>query len=246
MTGSALALALILLTGQRRRFLLAWASLVVVLYLNPVVAPLWMAKLTGSSVYWRLFHLFPLHASLASASAGVLERLRVTRWAPGLAFSAIVCALAVVLSMVPGSSSVFRRGGRLGWPSYKVNDDSLQVARYVVQTAPPGVMLAPAGISGVTVMISGQYPQVRIREEPLRQWLIPLQRADEAEMRIRASDFAGGADRYLDDFRNLVTADPSIRIIVLRKELYRGVRSLLRSRDYLNEGEVDGYVVLWK
>ncbi len=242
----SLLLVTLLLRGTRRRLLLGWTAVAVLLFLNPVAAPLWISRLTGPSIYWRAFYVLPFTAAAGAAWIAILERLPSTRPRLAAAITGIVLAACLAFNLVPGSTSIYRRGGEIGWPAYKLVEEAVRVGRAVVAHAPPGVMLGPREISGTTPMLRGGYPQLRIRDDTLIAWLTGFDRAGEADRRIRASEFTAGRAEYQADFERVVTDNEVLATIVLRREVLPLTEGFLRERGFTHQAAVDGYLILWR
>ena len=246
MFAGSLLLVTLLLRGTRRRLLLGWTAVAVLLFLNPVVAPLWISRLTGPSIYWRAFYVLPITAAAGAAWIAVLERLPSTRPRLATALTGVLLAACLAINLVPGSTSIYRRGGEIGWPAYKLVEEAVRVGRAVVAHAPPGVMLGPREISGTTPMLRGGYPQLRIRDDTLIAWLTGLDRAGEADRRIRASEFTAGRAEYLGDFESVVADNELLATIVLRREVLPLAEEFLKERGFIHQAAVDGYLIVWR
>ena len=243
---ASLAVVALLTRGPRRRLLLAWTGVAVLLFLNPFVAPLWIARLTGPSIYWRAFYVLPFVGMFGAAMVAILERLPAARRNAGWLLTVSVLAGCLAANLIPGSTSIFRRGGEIGWPAYKLVDEALAVSRAVVANAPPGVMLAPREISGTTPMLRGGYPQLRIRDDTLISWLTGLDRAADADWRIRASEFTAGQPGFRTDFERIVTSTAALETIVLRQDVYPLVGTLLDGQGFVHQASAGGYRIVWR
>jgi len=240
--GAALVLTALLLRGFRRRLLLLWVGFVVLLFLNPWVAPFWIENVTGPAIYWRVVHLIPLTALVGAVVVRWLELLPAK---PAALQNTI--ALAVVLGLaglhfVPGSTSIYRRGGELGWPAYNLRGSALSVARRVAAEAPEGPMLAPPDVAGIIGMLEGGHPQVHLREDPIPMWL-PW---SESERRFAATRFADGNASAQGAFEEVVKSLPDLQVVVIRTSLAPTVKGLLEARGF-ELGSVEGeYTILWR
>lgn len=243
---ASLVVVCLLMRGPRRRLLLAWIAVAALLFLNPIVAPLWITRLTGPSIYWRAFYVLPFVGMFGAAMIAILERLPAARRNAGWLLTVSVLAGCLAANLIPGSTSIFRRGGEIGWPAYKLVDEALAVSRAVMANAPPGVMLAPREISGTTPMLRGGYPQLRIRDDTLIGWLTGLDRAADADWRIRASEFTAGQPGFQTDFERIVTSTAALETIVLRQDVYPLVGPLLAGQGFVHQASAGGYRIVWR
>jgi hypothetical protein len=243
---AALGIVAVRMRGRRRRFMLAWTAAALILFLNPVVAPFWIATVTSAPIYWRAFYALPLLAAIGMAAIALLERLPAARrWTPGV-FTALILITCLIASLLPGSTSIYRRGGEIGWPAYKLVDEAVEVSRAVVSLAPPGVMLASREISGTTPMLRGGYPQMRFRDNALVEWLTARDRAGEADLRIRASEFTNGQVEYLAEFTRLVASTEVLETVVLREDVLPHVESFLLEQAFSHRARSGRYWILWR
>jgi hypothetical protein len=217
-----------------------------ILFLNPVVAPFWISRVTSAPIYWRAFYALPIVAMIGAAVIALLERLPATRPRAGGVLTTLLLAVCLALNLIPGSTSIYRRGGEIGWPMYKLVEEAVDVSREVIANAPPGVMLASREISGTTPMLRGGYPQLRIRDDTLIEWLTSRDRAGDADRRIRASEFTAGRPGYLDEFRALVASTDVLRTIVLRSDVYPSVESFLTSQGFVHRVSARSYEIVWR
>jgi hypothetical protein len=243
---ACLAAVTLLLSGRRRRLLLSWTAVALILFLNPVVAPFWISRVTSAPIYWRAFYALPIVAMIGAAVIALLERLPATRPRAGGVLTTLLLAVCLALNLIPGSTSIYRRGGEIGWPMYKLVEEAVDVSREVIANAPPGVMLASREISGTTPMLRGGYPQLRIRDDTLIEWLTSRDRAGDADRRIRASEFTAGRPGYLDEFRALVASTDVLRTIVLRSDVYPSVESFLTSQGFVHRVSARSYEIVWR
>ncbi len=240
--GAALVLTALLLRGFRRRLLLLWVGFVVLLFLNPWVAPFWVENVSGPAIYWRVVHLIPLTALVGAVAVRLLERLPARPAAlPEMVTLAVVLGLAG-LHFVPGSTSIFRRGGEFGWPAYNLRGSALAVAWRVAAEAPEGPMLAPPDVAGIIGMLEGGHPQVHLREDPIPMWL-PWA---EAEQRFAATRFAEGDVSALAAFERVVASLPGLQVVVIRTALIPHVSGILHTSGFIHSVEEGEYTILWK
>ena len=235
----SLMLVVLVLKGFRRRFLALWVIVDLALFLNPLVARFWIEFVTGPSIYWRVFLLLPLLAMVGAVTIGLFERMP----GPGRGRKSLLAGLSVavlaLIHFVPGTTSIFKRGGEIGLPGYRVPGEALAVARTLIELAPPGVTLAPPDIAGVTGMLRGGYPQVHLGKDPLREWL-PW---DEAEARAGASFFVAGDGSRWEDFVLVVEALEELRTIVIDEDRIPDVSEVLDTQGFLRLTSAGGYVI---
>ena len=74
MVGSTVV-AILLTSGTGRKFVIAWILALVVLFLNPIVAPYVIKYLTTPNIYWRLFYIYPLPLLLGLTGARLFENI---------------------------------------------------------------------------------------------------------------------------------------------------------------------------
>ena len=218
---AASVLAISLLRGADRHFLLVWFAAATLLYLNPVVAPFLIRHVTSPTLYWRMFYLYPvvpafgLIAALCYARLGAPESKVWRR-------IAVVLVLVALLSaqFIPGVPSAFQATDeRLGWPmGYKLPPGMSACAQELIAMVPAGPMLAPPEIAGPVVVSSSRYPQYRVRDA-LPFWFGERGQAEEAVRRTAASDYAaGGQPAQRPAFEQLInstSAGPDLRSVVL-------------------------------
>jgi hypothetical protein len=217
----SLAGALLTLRGWSRRFLGAWLLCAGIALLNPLVAPFLIDHVTSPNIYWRLFYLLPFPLAIGLTGAALGARVGVGATTRGNAAAGLLVCLLVGAHWIPGSSSIFRRGTevRLG---VKLRPAARNLAQRVIESTPPGVMLAPWPLGNVISMLGGDHPQVRTKPDGLRLWFS----RHELNRRITASDFLkrgesrcqqGGVEAVLA----LVERYPQIRSVLARGKVAR-------------------------
>ena len=206
------------------------------------MAPFWIENVTGPAIYSRVVHLIPLTAVVGAVVVRMLELLPARPAAlPEMVTLAVVLGLAG-LHFVPGSTSIFRRGGEFGWPAYNLRGSALAVARRVAAEAPEGPMLAPPDVAGIIGMLEGGHPQVHLREDPIPMWL-PW---SESERRFGATRFAEGDVSAQWAFEEVVASLPGLEVVVLRSSVLPGVADLLAARGFATVAVEGEYSILWK
>ncbi len=189
-------LAIGLLKNRDRRFLVIWLVLMLVLYLNPIIAPFIIEHITTPNIYWRLFYLLPFPLVIGLSGAGISLRLEAVKPTVRRLVFGAVATMLLVAHLVPGSPSLFRRqpghgrATKLLLPGYKV--PHLSTVRKVLSLAPPhGTMLAPQVVSCSLPLLTSNYPQIVIRGPAISMLMAERGLEDEATQRIRAAHFLG-------------------------------------------------------
>ncbi len=216
-----------------------------VFLLNPVVAPFWISRVTSAPIYWRAFYVLPIVAMIGAAVIALLERLPGTRpWAEGR--SLVSCWPFACSQRAARVHLHLPTWGEIGWPAYKLVEEAVDVSRAVIANAPPGVMLASREISGTTPMLRGGYPQLRIRDNTLVEWLTARDRPGDADRRICASSSPLGAVQCRDEFEILVTSTDALSTIVLRSDVYPSVEPLLDRLGFVHRISAHGHEIVWR
>ena len=245
-TGSII-LAFLVLTGLQKRFILIWVITTIVLFLNPINSMLLIEYVTSANAYWRMFYIIPFPLIIGIVSATLFTRMGHSY--PAKRFSLVLSASIVLFGFVLLSpTSVFNEANTsIGWPTYKLPPQSFKQAKAIIQIAPPGVMLAPIPIGGVVDMLDSRFPQIRVRNDSERTFLPSL---DEANLRITASDYIGGVNSDFLSFQSSLNLyENDIRSIVIKEDVVNkniGLKGFLNAHKFINQKEVDGYVVFWK
>jgi hypothetical protein len=243
-------LGLWLLRGRPRRLLAAWIVSGCALFLNPLVAPLLIRFTTSPNAYWRMFYIYPFPLTIGIVASALYARLGRASGMIQHGALAIACVLLIAGNVVlPQASILHGPGVELGLSRYKLPAQLVQSAQDVVATAPHGPMLAPSLLAGTVVLLDSDFPQVRIKKDPVRVWLYARGQMNDAEARIRASDFLDGKPN--GDFAALsevIQEYPEIRSVVARRSVYRGedVQALLVHWGFTSSKAIEGYVVAWK
>ena len=227
-----------------RRFLLAWVLSLVVFLLNPWVAPYAAEVLTTPWLYWRLFYLLPFPLVIGITVANGLSTDRGSR-ATALATGATL-TLLVGLHFVPNSPSVFSDDlVEVGWPTYKVKRELVAPAQKIVETVPPGPMLAPRKLGQMVTMLRSGYPQIANEDFTFHFWG-QRGRGDIAGRRNKAWKYVGGFTAEDEDFRAIV-ANPRVRSIVIdRRVLEPKDEEWLEAQGFTNGFATRLYHVRWR
>ena len=92
---------------------------------------------------------------------------------------------------------------------------------------------------------------MKVRTGEVRLWLGARGLHSEAETRIRASDFTGGALKYFPAFKKLLEQySYSIRSIAFVSDMEDilerpDVRDLLNRHRFVHRKAIDGYIIVW-
>jgi hypothetical protein len=245
--GLAAAISLWTSSPAIRRFLVAWWAAILAVFLNPWLAPWWIEFVTTPNIYWRWFYLLPLLPSLGLAWSAFFEwlsgRERHARWVLGGGVLALALLGVLVLP-----SSALRRVESVGLLRHRIPPGLEDTANRLIRVSPPGPMLAPKSLSGVIPMLSADRPQMRLRKDGVRYWLGQRGAGEDAERRIRASQFVAGTDPHQEAFRWVVEQYPELEALVLHRSVELGddTRRLLRDLGFSRETTVGSHRLLWK
>ena len=125
---------------------------------RPWSAPILVEHVTTPNIYWRLFYLLPFPLSMGIAVGLLSERTGMLHSrARTVATACSGLALAVALG-ASSPTSIFQPPLRFGRAEYKLSRDHLEVARRIVEVAPPGPMLSPLDIANIVPSLSGEHP----------------------------------------------------------------------------------------
>jgi len=239
-------LALILLPANLRKYLAVWILASFVLYLNPISADFLIKHITTPNIYWRMFYLLPFPLTMGLAATALLARLNLQfnlkQWA---AVGSILIVGLTLPHFLFYNASAFNN--RLGLFQDKLNPINLASAQQIATIAPPGVMLSPKDFSGTMLMVSANYPQIRVREDAEHVWLD----IKDANLRINASDFCGGDDAQINAFKAVLLKYPAIESIVMKLSTWQKFRTtlsaLVESQGFTTHVIVHNYyIVIWK
>jgi hypothetical protein len=243
-------LGIALLRGKLRRLLAAWVVSACALFLNPLVAPFVIRFVTSPNAYWRMFYIYPFPLTIGIVASALYARLGRVSGTGRHVVLVLACVLLIgANAMLPQASILDGPQVELGFSRYKLPAKLVQSAQEVVAVAPRGPMLAPSLLGGTVVLLDPECPQVRIKKDALRVWLYARGQIQDAEARIKASDFLDG--RPNGDFTALIEVlreHPEIRSIVVRRPVYSAedVKALLLHRGFTSSKAIEGYVVAWK
>ncbi len=242
----------------RLRRMVVWFYVVLMLaYLNPLVAPSVIEYITQPNTYWRMFYLaVPMVLiGIVAASASRFLRYQLPRWRRYVVLFALLCYVAV---LADSPSSLLRQKQQftskriaavgLERALWKVSLPEYAVAEKVSKLAPPGPMLAPELVAGAMVVISAEYPQLAIRSEAELYWGYLEQNLKQMTARVQSALFLDGHIQnklyFLES--ELQTEAPRIRTIVVRTTVYNrtDVLALMESYKFEPIGTQGLYTIL--
>ncbi|SDA27883.1 hypothetical protein SAMN05216315_13523 [Nitrosospira sp. Nsp18] len=242
-------LALLMTSGKVRKFTLVWVVATIVLFLNPIVAPLLIKYLTTPNIYWRLFYIYPLPLLLGLTGAKLFEYAGRFSKPVQLGFISVTFFILFISHFVPFTTSVLYLRTEFAWPRYKMPPASQRVALAVIAVTPPGPMLAPLPLGGIVAMLSAKYPQMRVFNEAEKVWFGERGLRTEIDNRICASEFVNGdKPDCFPEFQALL-GYTNLRSVVIAKSaiLDSKVSSALNENGFTNRREIDDLLlVYWK
>lgn len=242
-------MALMMTSGNTRKFIVAWIAASIVLFLNPIVAPFVIKYLTTPNIYWRMFYIYPLVLLLGLTGAMLFEYSGKFTRPVRTALIASMIGILVILHVVPFTTSVLYLRTELGWPRYKMpHAIQNQATAIIAATPPPGPMLAPLPLGGVIAMMSSRYPQMRVFDEPERAWFGKRGMDAEIERRICASEFVNGDQPDCLPAFQTVTEYDNLRSIVIARSVAADpqVQRILEQNGYVHDEAVDDLLVFWR
>ncbi len=243
------SLAVLFITrGKLRIFLSLWMGIVLLTVPNPIIAKLLLNLFRG--IYFRLMYIYPFPLVIGIFIAALYEMTSQTmrRKLIWTAASFVFCAF---LFISPSSYFVSDRYTWGEWSSYKENASAFEI----VNVAPHGLMVAPYPTSGAVRMMDTGFDQLITRDDHLDVYLNLQDRSDEADLRMRASDFLDGKVQEYDSFVRLMDMYPEVQSVVFyRKIFYRQeyaetaeqLAELMQTLGFTNRKDLDDTVVFWK
>jgi len=242
----------------RLRVMFVWFYVVLILgYLNPLVAPSVIESISQPNSYWQMFYFtVPMvMIGIVAASASRFLRYQLPRWRRYVVLFALLSYVAV---LADSPSSLLRQKQELtrerisavGFERalWKVSLPEYAVAEQIAKLAPPGPMLAPELVAGVMVVISTEYPQLAVRSEAELYWGYLEQNLKQMTARVQSALFLDGHIPnklyYLESA--LEKEAPLIRTIVVRTTVYNrtDVRALMESYAFEPIGTHGLYTIL--
>ena len=243
-------LAIFFTHGKLRILLSAWIISSIILFLNPLVAPILIRYITSSNVYWRLFYIFPFPLVVGVVAVNLVEIVsRVSRIGQVAMLIFITVAL-VSPHFFSESSSVLQTTEIRIPPTYhKLPTHLLEIVNQIISTVPGGAMLTPKELSGMIPMVSSEHPQVVINSNEVRLWLGECGKDDLADLRLASSDFVGGSKRKLSEFQEYLNVEGrNLNSIVLARRVLtdNSIKRVLQEYMFVNSKHIGPYNVYWK
>lgn len=234
---ASIILVLVYLRGQLRIFLLSWAALLIIFFLNPPATAILIDRVVPRNIYWRLFYLVPYPISLAL----VLIDRSARQWKTHAALAIGMLAVGVVAQGV-----VANRQGIISLSPTEYHDPGRSVAQRIVDVAPAGPMLAPRGLSRLITMLDGFHPQISIRHDGMEFWLDP----EDASLRVKAAGLVNGDMNRVQDFKEFLKRNMArsvvLRRVVLEKDRAGTIQTILHTNGFVHQRTVGAYLVVWK
>lgn len=216
----------------RRRWMLGYSWLFLLLFMNPFLSGFWARNLTSSITLFRLYWAIPLPFFLAALLTGPL--FSASRpWKSGTRAALSALALLSFALFVPAQWTISPgNSATLDWPRLKVLPTFYRVAEQLSALTPPGGMvLAPEPVSSWIPTIPGHPPAVIVRRLFLDQF---KSRMDPAEFlrRLTLFEYISGDQRSLprpemDAYFGAAIDDLKIRSV-----------AVLRSNPWLSDIEI--------
>lgn len=245
------------LKPRLRRLVYVYLGVIIIGYVNPMVAHSVIVYVTQPNTYWRLFYLFVPLVLIGLVTAGVSRalRYRVRPWRSYVATFALLCFMAL---LADAPSSIFKQPQQLSWQRIRRNGleralwkkslPHLAVAERVAVVAPAGPMLAPELIAGAMTVTSSRFPQLAIRSEAELYWGFLEQNLKQMTARTQTALFLDGqiqGKTYVIE-SELASEHLLIRTMVLRKTVYArdDIRALLAEYGYQRVDAIGEYVIV--
>lgn len=252
-----LVAAAFVLKPRLRRLLYVFVGVIVIGYLNPMVARSVILLVTQPNTYWRVFYLGIPMVVVGVVAAGLSRYLRY-RWRAWRSYVALFALLWYLALLADAPSSILKQPNQLTqariqrWgierALWKIPLTQYDIAAEVIRKAPPGPVLAPELISGNLVLRDTRYPVLAIRSEAELYWGFLEKNLKQMTARTQAALFLDGeiqGKTYVLE-TELATEHQVIQTIVVRIPVYRRpeINALLREYGYTRVGGFQGYVVL--
>lgn len=243
-------LSLLFLRRNSRRFLITWIFAVILIFLNPITAPLLITYVTSSNIYWRLFYIYPFPFVLVITFSTLGKYLQTQRtWIKWVSFLLLTGVLLLSFKS-RYFLSIFRFNPQFQFPpGYKLSSTEVILANEIISQTSEGPMLAPLPISGVILIFSSQYPQMIIRSDEVIPWLSACNLpAQIGENRLGAASFIGGNPEGFQDFQEFLEIESVYtRSIVIADDMNSDtVNRLLNTYGYTNQNAIDSYQIYWR
>jgi len=241
-------LASLFVTDVRRRRLYATTTLFFVIFvLNPWTAPL-LSEVLDSALLWRIFWSVPFLVS-ASICITALAVLAANKLPPIARHTVLPLLLGTVLLCSSGLSISPDNNVFIGYPRYKMEPFSHEIAEEIVRHAPPrSTIYAPIEIAKlITTFRKHPYPIV-VRPEYLGFERIRSHFGDsELARRIRVIEILEGVDKQsstAEFFQAQLASDrPTIVTYETKVEMAPVIGASLKAAGYV--GEKRGIYWLW-
>lgn len=241
--------ALLFTSNKQRKFLIAWIAAIIVLFLNPLIAPIIIRYLTSSNIYWRLFYVFPFPLVLSITTTHLLKKVKLFPRNARYALSALIVILLVWPHFLSFSPSAFNYNTTIKFPPEYKLPPRLNVARDIIAHTPEGPMLTSHLLSGIIPILSSGHPQIHNKGSIFNVWLRNCGRSDIAVLRTEAEAFVHGDVSRFSDFKTFLEVEgDSVTSIVVRKKVMNvdGLNEVLKKHLFLTQIEVENYVIFFK
>jgi hypothetical protein len=180
--------ALLVLKGRMRNFLLLWSLLLLVVFVNPWACGFLIEHVTAQNIYWRLFYLFPVSFVPAWCLFGIMHLLTLGAGREPVVAVGVLSALLLLLANVLLPFSGFNYvGTRWVWPPELKLGRGFNQAAQASRFVPSGNLLAPQKVSGYFPLIRPDLPQMMSRAAAEFGWLHADGRVGNAYLRLSAS-----------------------------------------------------------
>lgn len=237
------------LKGIKRRFLIGWIFSVILIFLNPITAPVIIKYITTPNIYWRLFYIYPFPIVLTITFSKIGQFLQSQNQRVKWASYIVITGMLFISFKSNFFLSVFRFNPKFYLPpGYKIPPDDISTANEIIKHTPKGPMLAPPELSGVIPIFSSNHPQMRIRKEEVALWISVCNRpAQVAKYRLGATTFAQGNTEYFHDFKLFLENENGItRSIVLLEDIIdERLIKLLNTYGYSQKYIDKDYQIYW-
>jgi hypothetical protein len=226
-----------MIKGWKSKFVFLWSILLMIFFLNPLVAPFIMNTVVVQIIYWRLFFLapYPLAGSLIAATLPTSRR-----WVGKIAYGAF--ALAFITYFI-----IIHLQGNLSFFIYDVRSNDFSISQKVLAIAPKGIMLAPTRLNGLIPMIDSFHPQLVTGEDGNDLWLSGTDKT----VKECALRFIDGNMKYISYFAQLVKEQDNLKSVIVHQSVLTGnkalkVEAILESAGFAHKQSVGAFVLFWK
>jgi hypothetical protein len=181
--------------GRGGRLLLGFSVALVVVFLNPLAAPLWIDAVRAGS-FWRVVLLVPQPLLFGAAIAALASALPSRRRAVGVA---VACASLLILARLvdpPQERSMSHLFATKAPWELRFEPDSQRFVRSVASELEGRSLLAPPGLAPVAALLVPSLRLEAARFQDTRHVFANADRAAEGERRIQAWSWAGRCDAW--------------------------------------------------